>query len=94
MDRYLGNIIYQLLSQYGADLLLDGNRFCALIDDLAPDPMLKTERKVLQRLNQENILPEIYLTIYQNKNDREFNKLELLLKIHKVNMTKKNYKKD
>lgn len=79
MDRYLGNIIYQLLSQYGADLLLDGNRFCALIDDLAPDPMLKTERKVLQRLNQENILPEIYLTIYQNKNDREFNKLELLL---------------
>ena len=79
MDRDLSNIIYQLLCQYGADILLNGNRFCALVDDLAPDPMLKIERKVLQRLNQENLLSEIYLTISQNENDREFNKLELLL---------------
>ena len=75
----LSNIIYQLLSQYGTDLLLNGNRFCALVDDLAPDPTLKIKRKVLQRLNQENLLPEIYLTISQNEKDRESNKLELLL---------------
>lgn len=79
MDMDLSNIIYQLLSQYGTDILLNGNRFCALVDDLAPDPTLKIKRKVLQRLNQENLLPEIYLTISQNEKDREFNKLELLL---------------
>ena len=79
MDRDLSNIIHQLLNQYGTDILLNGNRFCALVDDLAPDPTLKIERKVLQRLNQENLLSEIYLTISQNENDREFNKLELLL---------------
>lgn len=27
MDMDLSNIIYQLLSQYGADILLNGNRF-------------------------------------------------------------------
>lgn len=58
MDRDLSNIIYQLLKQYGTDILLNGNRFCALIDDLAPDPALKIERKVLQRLNQDNLLSE------------------------------------
>ena len=79
MDRDLSNIIHQLLNQYGTDILLNGNRFCALVDDLAPDPTLKIERKVLQRLNQDNLLSEIYLTISQNENDREFNKLELLL---------------
>lgn len=79
MDMDLGNIIYQLLSQYGTDILLNGNRFCALVDDLASDPTLKIERKVLQRLNQENLLSEIYLIISQNENSREFKKLELLL---------------
>lgn len=79
MDKDLSNIIYQLLSQYGTDILLNGNRFCALVDDLAPDSTLKVKRKVLQRLNQENLLPEIYMTISQNEKDREFNKLELLL---------------
>ena len=79
MDKDLSNIIHQLLNQYGTDILLNGNRFCALVDDLAPDPTLKIERKVLQRLNQENLLSEIYLTLSQNENDREFSKLELLL---------------
>ena len=79
MDIDLSNIIYKLLSQYGVDILLNGNRFCALVDDLAPDPTLTIKRKVLQRLNQENLLPEIYLTISQNEKDRELNKLELLL---------------
>lgn len=79
MDKDLSNIIHQLLNQYGTNILLNGNRFCALVDDLAPDPTLKIERKVLQRLNQENLLSEIYLTLSQNENDREFSKLELLL---------------
>ncbi len=79
MDRDLSNIIYQLLKQYGTDILLNGNRFCALIDDLAPDPALKKERKVLQRLNQDNLLSEIYQTLSQNVNDRKFNKLDILL---------------
>lgn len=79
MDKDLSDIIYQLLSQYGTDILLNGRRFCALVDDLAPDPALKIERKVLQRLNREKLLSEIYQTISQDVNDREFNKLDLLL---------------
>ena len=44
MDRTLSSIINQLLSQYGKDILLNGNRFCALADDLAPEPALRIER--------------------------------------------------
>lgn len=79
MDRNLNSIIYQLLNQYGIDILLNGNRFCALVDDLAPDPALKIERRVLQRLNQENLLSEVHQVISQNERDSECYKLDLLL---------------
>ena len=79
MDENLSASIKQILSQYGTDVLLNGNRFCALVDDLAPNPESKYERRVLQRLNQENLLSEIYKLISQTENTGKQFKLDLLL---------------
>ena len=51
-------IINSILSQYGKEILLDGNRFCSVVSDLAPQ--FKKENKIIRRLNQEMILPIIY----------------------------------
>lgn len=64
MEENLGTSIKQILSQYGTDTLLNGNRFCALVEDLALNLALKLERRVLQRLNQENLLSENYQLIF------------------------------
>lgn len=79
MEENLGDSIKQILRQYGIDTLLNGNRFCALVEDLAPNPALKLERRVLQRLNQENLLSEIYRIISQGETINDCSKLDLLL---------------
>lgn len=71
------DVIKQVLNQYGTDILLNGNRFCGFFNDLAPE--MKIERRVLQRLNQESLLAEIYQLVSQEVKEKEHSKLELLL---------------
>lgn len=42
----------------GWTILQEGDRFCAIVGDMVTN--LKTEIKILRRMNQENILEEIY----------------------------------
>lgn len=50
MSLTIQNIVLQIFRQYGTDILLNGNRFCALIEGLAPE--MKLEKNVIRRLNQ------------------------------------------
>lgn len=77
MSVNISTVIAQIFSQYGIDILLDGNRLCALVDDLAPE--LKVERRVVRRLNQESLLTEIYRLINPIGMENEYHKLDFLL---------------
>ena len=50
-----------VLKQYGKELLLNGDRFCSIVSDYASKYEL--ENRIIRRLNQEKILPEIYNVI-------------------------------
>ena len=78
MSLTIQNIVLQIFRQYGIDILLDGNRFCALIEDLAPE--MKLEKKVIHRLNQDQLLKDIY-TLFCNTphKESEYGKLDILL---------------
>ena len=78
MSLTIQNIVLQIFRQYDIDILLDGNRFCALIEDLAPE--MKLEKKVIHRLNQDQLLKDIY-TLFCNTphKESEYGKLDILL---------------
>ncbi|MEE0913154.1 MAG: leucine-rich repeat protein [Ruminococcus sp.] len=54
-------IINKVLTQYGKEVLLNGDRFCSVVNDFASKYEL--ENKIIRRLNQEKILTEIYNVI-------------------------------
>lgn len=54
----LNRIIRQIFDKYGVGILLNSDRFCGLIEDLAPSMHL--ERRVMRRLNQEKLFTVIY----------------------------------
>lgn len=78
MSLTIQNIVLQIFRQYGTDILLNGNKFCALIEDLAPE--MKLEKKVIHRLNQEQLLKDIYMLFCDSPHkESEYGKLNILL---------------
>jgi len=63
-----------MMDKYGKEILLSGNKFCAMFSDMAPN--FKLENKILRRMNQENILGEIYSILKSNENN--FKKFDCL----------------
>ena len=58
-------IINEVFNRFGTDILLDGDRFLAIITDMAPNS--KTELQVLRRLKQDNLLIVIHDEIIKSK---------------------------
>lgn len=65
MENDFKNIINMIFDQFGVDVLLNGNRFCALVEDMALG--MTMEKRVIQRLNQETLLPEIYKVVVSSE---------------------------
>ena len=59
--------IKSILSQYGNQLLLDGDRFVSILSDVAPS--CQTDLRVLRRMKDENLLNDVYyILISKEKN--------------------------
>lgn len=54
----LADAIVSIINTYGVDILKDGNRFCAILGDIAPT--LDKERKIIRRAKDEDVLPLIW----------------------------------
>ena len=72
--------IAKIIDQFGVDILLDGNRFCSIVDDYASD--LPTERKVLRRIKDLQLLKVVHQSIKQQTASmpNELQRLDILLK--------------
>ena len=73
------DVVNKVITQYGKDILLDGTRFCSIINDLAPK--MQIENKIIKRLNQENLLVEIYRILgKRNTSSEDVSRLLVLLR--------------
>lgn len=68
-------IINEVFNRFGKDILLDGDRFLAIITDMAPNS--KTELHVFRRLRQDNLLHAIHEEIIKPKPNG--NKIKVIL---------------
>lgn len=59
------NTINEVFNRFGKDILLDGDRFLAIVTDMAPNS--KTELHVFRRLKQDNLLLAIHEEIINPK---------------------------
>lgn len=59
--------IADIIERYGNEILLDGNKFCSLLSDLAPE--CKLELRIIRRMSQEDILKEVYSILRHSDSD-------------------------
>lgn len=64
MNQSINDVINDIFDKFGDDILLNGGKFCAVLDDLAPQ--MTMERRVIHRLFQESMLGEIYTILSQD----------------------------
>lgn len=68
MEQKFSDIVSDVISRYGMEILLNGNRFCAIMADFASKK--DKEMRVLRRVRQENLLNEIYSVLMSHENNR------------------------
>ena len=81
------NTVEQIIRQYGAQILLDENRFAAIVSDLSPKDA-DVERKVIRRMAQSHLLKETYNNIYLNNADKEAGTSKLIVRMNEEGFTK------
>lgn len=81
------NTIQTILNQFGTKVLLTESRFCAMVDDLAPQGA-SLERKILRRMAQAHLLQELYREIFADLSDREKGTLKVLVRMSEEGFTK------
>lgn len=76
----LADAIVSITNTYGVDILKDGNRFCAILGDIAPT--LDKERKIIRRAKDEDVLPLIWdaYSVDATKRTDILSRIEYLLK--------------
>ena len=57
-------IIKKVFDKFGTSIMCEGNRFCAIVDDMAVENT--TERKIIHRLCDCQLLSELYESIISN----------------------------
>lgn len=79
MDKKINEVIEGVFEKYGIDILLEGDRFYAILFDMMPNMQL--EHRVLKRMSQEKILLEIHNIIANKDNytSKSISKIEKLL---------------
>lgn len=74
MYNSIDKVIASIFSKFGKDILLNGSKFCAVLDDLSPEMTL--ERRIMKRLWYENMFDDIYNAVLDN---RLLSRVEMLL---------------
>lgn len=75
MDILFADVLDKIFSNYGLDILHEGDKLCAIVGDLAPS--MKKEQKVLKRMSQEKILEEVYREIAAENNSDKKNSFRI-----------------
>lgn len=81
------NTIQTILNQFGTKALLTESRFCAMVDDLAPQGA-SLERKIVRRMAQAHLLQELYREVFADLSDREQGTLKVLVRMSEEGFTK------
>ena len=72
--------IQSIIKQFGPSVLLTENRFCAILDDLAPKDKAM-EKKVVRRMAQTHLLQELHQEVFANNADKSQGVIVLLVKM-------------
>ena len=78
MTGNIVQVVNDILNRFGTDILLDSSRFCAILDDMAPE--LDTERKVFRNMQRLNLLPKIYHIMQKDTAPIQSGRIDILLK--------------
>ena len=79
--------IEKIISQYGARVLLEENRFEAIVVDLSPQEA-SLERKIVRRMAQAHLLQELYREVFADLSVREQGTLKVLVRMSEEGFTK------
>ena len=79
--------IEKIISQYGARVLLEENRFEAIVVDLSPQEA-SLERKIVRRMAQAHLLQELYREVLAEHASREQGTLKVLVKMSEEGFTR------
>lgn len=81
------NTVEQIIRQYGSQILLDENRFAAIVGDLSPKEA-EVERKVVRRLAQSHLLKDTYNNIYTSNADKDAGASKLVIRMNEEGFTR------
>lgn len=84
----LADAITAVISAYGAEILKDGNCFCAIMGDIAP--ALGKEQKIVRRAKDEGV----FSLIYEAYSSDAIKRTNLLAKIEYVLKTEAGFSED
>ena len=72
--------IETILTQFGPSVLLTENRFCAIVEDLAPKDK-SFEKKVIRRMAQTHLLQVLYQEVFSKQGGKDNGTALLLVKL-------------
>ena len=70
-------IVDDILNRFGMNILLDGKKFCGILDDMAPK--LDTERKVFHNMQRLGVLEKLHHALQEDAVPIRSGKIDMLL---------------